>query len=232
MKAAIMQPYFMPYVGYFQLINAVDVFIVYDNIQYTKKGWVNRNRILQNGSEHLFSLPLKKDSDYLDVVQRNISPSFNRLKLLNQIRGAYHKAPYFEQTYPLLEKIVNYEDENLFEYIFYSLKCVCKHLRIDTEIKISSKITINHELKSQDKVIALCEAVGANCYINPIGGTTLYSKNEFESQNISLSFLKSNNLEYQQFDSNFVPWLSIIDVMMFNSIDTIRDYLSHNYELI
>ncbi|MBT4616535.1 MAG: hypothetical protein HOB98_08825, partial [Gammaproteobacteria bacterium] len=109
-----MQPYFLPYVGYFQLIQSVDVFIVYDNIQYTKKGWINRNRMLQNGKDLLFSIPIAKDSDYLDVCDRKISTDFNRDKLLSQVSGAYRRAPYFKQTFPLIEQIVRREEQNLF----------------------------------------------------------------------------------------------------------------------
>jgi hypothetical protein len=112
MKMGIMQPYFMPYIGYFQLISAVDVFVVYDNIKYTKKGWINRNRMLVNGTDAMFSLPLKKDSDTLDVVQRELSTDFDRIKVLNQIRGAYASTPQFENTYPVIEQIVNYKNNN------------------------------------------------------------------------------------------------------------------------
>ena len=107
MKLGIMQPYFLPYIGYFQLIAEVDQFIVYDNIEYTKKGWINRNRMLLNGTDTRFSLPLRKASDSLDVVQREISPDFDRRKLLNQFRGAYQRAPYFEQTFALLDPIIH-----------------------------------------------------------------------------------------------------------------------------
>ena len=98
MKLAIMQPYFLPYIGYFQLIAAVDQFIVYDNIKYTKKGWINRNRLLQNGTDTVFSIPLSKDSDALDIRERQIAADFRRDKLLKQIAEAYRKAPYFGQT--------------------------------------------------------------------------------------------------------------------------------------
>ena len=114
MKLAIMQPYFLPYVGYFQLIGAVDMFIIYDNIKYTKKGWINRNRMLRNGSDAMFSLPLKRDSDYLDVVKRQLAADYDRTKLLNQFKGAYLRAPFFADTFPLLERIVCHEDQNLF----------------------------------------------------------------------------------------------------------------------
>lgn len=232
MKLAIMQPYFMPYIGYFQLIAAVDTFIVYDNIKYTKKGWINRNRILQNGTDAMFSIPLKKDSDSLDVVKRELAADFNRDKLLNQFRGAYRKAPYFEQTFPLLERIVRYEDVNLFRFLHHSIVRTCEHLEINTEIRISSEIAIDHDLTGQDKVLALCEAVGAATYVNAIGGMQLYSKNVFWERGIELKFIKSIPFEYPQLGNEFVLWLSIIDVMMFHPIEAIRTCIKTNYELI
>ena len=120
MKLAVMQPYFMPYLGYFQLINAVDEFIVYDNIQYTKKGWFNRNRYLKNGTDDIFTIPLKKDSDYLDVNKRIISETFERKKLISQLQNAYCKAPYFKDTMPLIREILNFSDVNLFKFIYNS----------------------------------------------------------------------------------------------------------------
>lgn len=229
---AIMQPYFMPYIGYFQLIAAVDTFIVYDNIKYTKRGWINRNRMLQNGKDQMFSLPLKKDSDSLDVVERELATGFDRTKLLNQLKGAYRCAPYFEQTFPLIEKIAWYEDANLFRFLHNSIVKTCGHLGIATDVKISSEIEMDHGLKGQDKVQALCEAVGATTYINAIGGMDLYSKEVLREKGIELKFIKSMPFEYAQFGEEFVPWLSIIDVMMFNSLDAIRTCISTNYELI
>lgn len=226
MKLAIMQPYFMPYVGYFQLIAAVDTFIVYDNIKYTKKGWINRNRMLQNGADVMFSLPLKKDSDTLDVVQRELAADFNRDKLLNQFRGAYRSAPYFEQTFPLVEQIVRYEDANLFGFIHHSIVRTCEHLDINTEIRISSEIAIDHDLTGQDKVLALCEAVGAATYVNAIGGMELYSKEVFRERGIELQFIKSKPFDYPQLGNEFVPWLSIVDVMMFNPVHEIQAQLT------
>ncbi len=232
MKLAIMQPYFLPYIGYFQLIASVDQFIVYDNIKYTKKGWINRNRMLQNGADVMFSVPLKKDSDSLDIVQRELSADFNRDKLLNQFKGTYRRAPHFDQTFPLIEQLVRYEDTNLFRYLHHSIVKLCEHLEITTEIKISSDIAIDHTLQSQDKVLALCEATGAKTYINAIGGMELYSKEAFQQKEIELKFIKSRPFEYAQFGDAFVPWLSIIDVMMFNSIEDIRACITTNYELI
>jgi hypothetical protein len=225
MKVAIMQAYFLPYIGYFQLIAAVDLFILYDNIKYTKKGWINRNRMLQNGKDVTFSLPLKSDSDYLDIRERELAANFDRDKLLNQIRGAYARAPYFPETFPLLGQIMRYEDNNLFRFLHYSIVRTCQHLGIGTDIRISSSVAIDHELKNQDKVLALCEEVGASTYVNAIGGMELYSKERFREKGIDLKFIKSRPFEYAQFGEAFVPWLSIIDVMMFNSTEGIRRQL-------
>ncbi len=227
-----MQPYFFPYIGYFQLIAAVDLFIVYDNIKYTKKGWINRNRLLQNGKDVVFSLPLKSDSDSLDVCERELAADFNRDKLLNQFKGAYRRAPYFEQTFPLVERIVRYEDTNLFGFLHHSIVRTCEYLGVTTEIRISSGIAIDHDLKNQDKVLALCVATGANTYVNAIGGMALYSEETFREKGIELKFIRSRPFEYPQFGDAFVPWLSIIDVMMFNSSDTIKTGISTNYDLI
>jgi len=232
MKLGIMQPYFMPYIGYFQLIAAVDVFIVYDNIKYTKKGWINRNRMLVNGADAIFSLPLKKDSDELDVVKRELSSEFNREKLLSQFKGAYTKAPYFSEAFPLLENIIRFKNGNLFTYIHHSINEICRHLKIETQIIISSDLLINHELKAQDKVIALCEVMKADTYINTIGGTELYDRNQFLSHGVELQFIKMKSFEYSQFDTPFVPWLSIIDVLMFNPIEVVQECINSNYELI
>ena len=227
-----MQPYFFPYIGYFQLISAVDLFIVYDNIKYTKKGWINRNRMLRNGTDVMFSLPLKSDSDSLDVCERELASDFDRRKLLNQFTEAYRRAPYFAKTFPLVEQIVQYEDPNLFRFLHHSIVKSCDYLNIATEIRVCSQITIDHGLKNQEKVLALCEAVGAGTYVNAIGGIDLYSKEVFRKKGIDLKFIQSKPFEYVQFGDALVPWLSIIDVMMFNPLDTVQASVSTNYQLI
>ena len=227
-----MQPYFFPYIGYFQLIAAADLFIVYDNIKYTKKGWINRNRMLQNGKDVMFSLPMKSNSDYLDVCERELAADFNREKLLNQIKCAYQRAPYFVQNFKLIEQIVQYEDTNLFSFLHNSIVKTSKHLGITTEIKISSEIAIDHNLKNQDKVLALCLAVGASTYVNASGGMALYSKETFREEGIELTFIQSKPLEYPQFGGAFVPWLSIIDVMMFNSKEVTLAGITSNFDLV
>ncbi len=231
-KAAIMQPYFLPYLGYFQLINSVDVFVVYDNIKYTKKGWINRNRMLTGCTDTVFSIPLKKDSDSLDIRERQLAADFNRAKLLNQFKDAYRKAPEREAVLALLQDVLMSREVNLFGFLHASILRVCQYLGITTKIVISSTLDIDHSLKAQSKVIALCQAVGATTYINPIGGVELYSTDTFSNNGIRLNFLRSKPWEYGQFDNSFIPWLSIVDVMMFNPISDIREKLMCGYELI
>jgi WbqC-like protein family len=225
MKLAVMQPYFFPYIGYFQLIAAADTFVVYDNIKYTKKGWINRNRLLRNGEPVVFSLPLKSDSDSLDVRDRSLASDFDRKKLLNAIASAYQRAPYFCETFRLISDVVLFEEQNLFRYLHNCLKRTCEHLGLGTEIVISSDVDIDHTLRGQEKVIALCEALGATTYLNPIGGVDLYSTEAFAAKGVVLKFLRSTPFEYTQFGGPFVPWLSIIDVMMFNPPDAVETFI-------
>lgn len=232
LSLGIMQPYFLPYIGYFQLIGAVDEFLIYDNIKYTKKGWINRNRFLLNGKDAFFTLPLLKASDDLDVVERDLAEAFNRGKLLNQLRGAYAKAPQFSSVFPLLERIVGYPDDNLFRYIHHSVTEICVYIGIETPILISSTVDIDHSLKAQDKVLALCKARGAGTYINPIGGMELYGRDAFSAEGIDLKFHKASPFVYTQFGNEFAPWLSIVDVLMFNPLDRVRDAVFNRYELV
>lgn len=232
MKLAIMQPYFFPYIGYFQLVSSVDVFVIYDNVQYTKKGWINRNRILQNGKEVIFSLPLKKASDYLDVRDREVSADFDKRKFANKFSGAYRRAPQYSVVMPLIEKIIFFEGDNLFEYIHNAVKVLCAYLCIDTKIVVSSAIDVDHSLKGEEKVLAICKALGADEYINAIGGTELYSRSNFLEEKIELIFLKSIYSEYEQFGAPFVAWLSIVDVLMFNSVGDVKNFIFDGYELL
>lgn len=232
MKVAIMQPYFFPYIGYFQLISSVDLFVIYDNIKYTKKGWINRNRILRNGTDCVFTVPLRKDSDSLDVRDRAVAADFDRGKLVNQLREAYRRAPHFPESFPIVEQAVMAPRDNLFEYVHGSVVDVCRHLGIGTRIVPSSTFAIDAALKAQDKVLALCEAAGASMYVNAIGGQELYSREHFLARSVALKFLKTHAIEYAQFGDPYVPWLSIIDVMMFNPVARIREFLETRYELI
>jgi hypothetical protein len=236
MKVAIMQPYFFPYLGYFQLMNAVNIFIVYDNIQFSKKGWIQRNRILHNGKDELFSLPLKKDSDFLDIKDRRLADDYliKNKKTLRKIEDAYSKAPHFQEVFPLIQKCFLFERQNnLFDFLLFSINELRSFLSIKSDIKISSELEGQDDrLKNKTRVIHLCKKINAATYINPIGGQQLYSKLEFKNQGLLLEFIKMHELKYRQFDAmNFIPNLSIIDVMMFNSKSDIAMILD-NYDLV
>lgn len=234
MKLAIMQPYFMPYIGYFQLINSVDKFVIYDDIQFTKKGWINRNRILVNGSDTYISLPLKKDSDYLDVKDRYLADIWDkdRRKLINRLSSAYKKAPFYEDVFPILKQVIMNDEKNLFDFIFSSLKTLLGYLGIKTELVVSSTLDISRDLKSQDKVLEICRVMEADEYINPIGGLELYDKESFMESGVHLRFLSSLPIEYKQFNNEFIPWLSVIDVLMFNSLDRVETMLIADYKFV
>jgi hypothetical protein len=233
MKLAIMQPYFFPYIGYFQLLNAVDEFVIYDNIEFTKKGWINRNRILVNGNDAFITLPLKKDSDFLHVRDRYLADSWDleRKKMLNKLGESYRKAPHFAAVFPLIERCILFDDRNLFSLILNSIKEIMNYLDIHSTITISSSISIDHSLKSAEKVISICKHQKSDTYINPIGGRTLYDPGLFKMHKIDLRFLESDLVEYKQYNNQFQPWLSIIDVMMFNPINTLQEMVKTKYTL-
>ncbi|MEE1945129.1 WbqC family protein [Pedobacter sp. KR3-3] len=233
MQLAIMQPYFLPYIGYFQLMNAVDQFVIYDNIEYTKKGWINRNRILANGKDEYMTIPLKSDSDFLCVNQRMLAHSYpdDATKILRKIEASYSKAPFYKDASEVLAQVLTSSERNLFGFILNSIKTINTYLNIDTKLVISSDITINHELKGAEKVIAICKKLQAKHYLNPIGGLDLYNKEKFKTEGIELAFLKSNATSYAQYGNAFIPWLSIIDVMMFCPVHQIKEMLLQ-YELL
>lgn len=227
-----MQPYFLPYIGYWQLIGAVDAFVIYDNIKYTKKGWINRNRFLLNGKEALFSLPLRKGSDFLDVNQRYLADSFDREDLINRFREAYRKAPEYCAFMPVLEDIIRCPSLNLFNYIRYSIGKVCSYLELKTPVIVASSIDCDHSLKSADRVQAICKALGADTYINPPGGTLLYSKQDFQEKGITLRFLQPALDEYPQEAMDFVPWLSIVDMLFSNPVERVRRLVTDPNKII
>ncbi|KZZ57488.1 hypothetical protein A3762_09965 [Oleiphilus sp. HI0125] len=231
MKVAIMQPYFYPYIGYFQLMNAADVFVVYDDIQYVKQSWINRNRILVNGEPSYISIPLKKDSDYLHIRDRSLAAAWEKdcLKLMQKLKGAYSKAPYFHEVFDYLKQAITASETNLFKFLFANLMAVKSLLNIGTKILVSSELGDFTTLKSQEKVIAVCKQLSASSYINPIGGLDLYDKNSFASEGIELEFIRAIPREYQQFGKPFQPFLSVIDVLMFNSPDEVLDMMVRDY---
>lgn len=227
-----MQPYLFPYIGYFQLINAVDKFVMHDDVQYIKGGWINRNRIQINDSDYLFTFSIKKDSSLKNINARLFSDQFNKEKInfLKIIQNNYKVAPYFFDTYKLLLEILEFKELNISLFITNSLKLICNYLEIKTPFYISSELNKDNLLKGQDRVINISQALKATVYINPIGGRILYSKEIFNRNNISLFFIKSSDINYEYKKEHYIPNLSIIDVMMFNSVEEIKKLLK-NYEL-
>lgn len=229
MRIGIMQPYFFPYIGYFQLFKAIDTFIIYDDVTYIKQGWINRNRILLNGKDFMITLMLNGASSFKLINEIEIG--HNKNKLIKTIEHAYKRAPYFDHIFPLLQELITLDESNLAKYLLFSIKKLVNHLGIDVKVLISSGIEKNNLLKGDDKVIDICLKQKATHYINAIGGQNLYQKEKFEAHGLTLNFLKSGDITYKQTDTDFVPWLSIIDVMMFNSPDEIQLMLC-NYELV
>jgi len=218
MKLGIMQPYFVPYLGYWQLMNAVDQYVIYDDVNYIKGGWINRNRILSNGKPVYFNLPVigASPNKHINEIQVNINEK-GMEKCLKTIQGCYSKAPQFDNIYPIMESIMLYKEENLAKFIKHSFEIICEYLDISTQLILSSELNKNVDLKAQDKVIHICEILQADEYYNAIGGQKLYSFDEFRNHGVELSFLKTNMKEYKQFKNEFVSGLSIIDLLMFNS---------------
>ena len=232
MKLAIMQPYFFPYLGYWQMLNAVDTFVIYDDVNYIKGGWINRNRMLINGIPHLFTLPLLEASPYKLINEiKIINNDKQKQKLLKSFEMSYSKAPYKNKVIELISDIILQKEDRLNIFLKYQFEKVFEYLNIDTQILLSSDIEKTEGLHAQDRVIDICKRLNTTQYINAIGGQELYSKEDFAKNGIQLSFIKMNEIKYKQFNNEFVPNLSIIDLMMFNSPKTIREMLD-DYELI
>jgi hypothetical protein len=232
-KIAIMQPYFLPYIGYFQLFKEVDEFVLYDKIKYTKKGWINRNRILTNNGIEYITLPLKKDSDFLMIYERELSKTWDkdRIKMVNRLTNNYRKSPFFKEHFDIINECINQKEINLFDFIYGSIKIINNYLELKTPIIIYSDLGIDEKLKNKEKVIEVCKSLKSNEYINPIGGLNLYSKEEFLNNGIELKFLKVNELTYYQGQDTFSGSLSIADVLMFNSKEDIKTFLNR-YSLV
>jgi len=218
MKVAIMQPYFLPYLGYWQLSHAVDIFVIYDKVEYTKKGWINRNRIIINRSDSYITLPLRRASDSLLINQRELAAGFfdkDASALLRRVEASYQKRPFAPEAMEFLRDCLHYRNFNLFEFLMHSIRTVTELLQINTPIVISSELEFDENLRGQERVIAICEAVGANHYINPPGGVKLYEPLSFHQKNIDLSFLQPQINPYPQGEGPaFTEHLSILDVLM------------------
>ena len=228
MELAVMQPYLFPYLGYFQLINKVDKFVIYDDVQYIKGGWINKNRILLNGGYSNIGIPVMKDTIKKKINERYFVQDTlqYRTRLLRQLENAYKKAPFFEEIFSYISKILFYEERNVAKFNTWVLSELCRLLKITTPFYLSSEIKKENSCAGEEKVINLNQVMGSNVYINSVGGKELYHRESFLKAGISLKFLVTDAYEYRQYDNVFVPDLSIIDLLMFNSIESMNNLLN------
>lgn len=225
----IMQPYLFPYLGYFQLIKLVDEYVVYDDVQFIKGGWINRNNILLNGERKLLSVRLRGASPNKRINEIEIADDFTRF--VQTLEMAYAGAPYQADVMALIERIVAHEDRNLARFAEHSLRCTAEHLGLDTVFTVSSDLRKDDALRGQEKVLAICRELSADRYVNAIGGRELYHQADFSREGVELRFLRPTPSPYVQFRNDFVAGLSIIDVLMFNAPERVDEMLDQ-YELL
>lgn len=232
MRLALMQPYLFPYIGYFQLLHAADRFVVYDDVTFIKSGWINRNNILLNGKPFLFTAPLLNASSFAAICDIEVSYKAPWAeKLLKTMHQAYRRAQQYATVAPLVEEVLMSGAPTVGALATMSIRKVANHLGLSAEIKPTSGGYGNSHLSGQARVIDICQQEGATEYINSIGGQALYSKDAFREAGIALSFLLTGPVQYRQSGQPFIPSLSIIDVLMNNSIEETRALLE-NYELV
>lgn len=226
MKLGIMQPYFVPYIGYWQLLHSVDRYVIYDDVNFITGGWINRNRILIHGAPHYFNLPMRNASQNRLIREVGVDPNpALRRKMLATLDACYKKAPYYRQAMEVLAPMIQCREETVSGYLANSLHMICQYLGITTELTLSSDIPKQNALKGQDKILHICQLLQADTYHNAIGGQALYDSHAFSEAGIALRFLKPEPVVYRQFGGEFVPNLSIIDLMMFNDLAAIRQML-------
>jgi len=228
-----MQPYIFPYIGYFHLIEASDLFIFYDDVNYIKRGWINRNRILLNNSDYLFSIPTSKASQnkLINEIKPIIDEKWKR-KFYHNLDFAYKKAPYYSDVIKLVKETIETEYNDVTDLCIKSIEMVYSYLgKSFNYVKSSDYSPETKGLEKADRLIEITKKTGMSKYSNAIGGQTLYNKQYFKENGIELSFVKSKLQDYKQFKNDFVIGLSIIDVLMFNDKKTIIKYFD-DYELI
>ena len=216
MIAAIMQPYLLPYIGYFQLIAAADVFVILDDVQYIRRGWINRNRILLNGEPHWLTLPVAYAEQETKIIEMQYQLDDAALrKVGNQLDAAYRKAPQRDAMQPLLDQVLGASDSNVARFNTAGLRRVCEALGVGTPMVAASEMGRDTELKAQAGLIDICRRLGADHYVNAAGGVDLYQAAAFAEQGLALSFIRSEAPPYRQFGAPFVANLSIADLLMF-----------------
>ena len=230
MSVAIMQPYFFPYLGFFQLVQAVDDFVFYDDVMFIKKGWINRNQILMQNNPFLFTIPLIKQSQNKTIRETSVAYGIDfPAKFLTQISAAYKKAPYFSAVLQLIEEVLQDQPESMAELAIRSVEKTWTYLGLEKRFHYSSNMGLsNPEWGRADRLIAITQSLGSKHYINAKNGDTLYDKSYFQSQSCQLNFLQPSLPPYQQGLKNgldFIPGLSIIDVLMWNDKSEVQKML-------
>lgn len=230
MILAANQPYFFPYLGWWQLIKAADLFLVSDDYNFIRRGWVTRNRILVNGKAAFFRIEVKERSSFKLIKDLEILPPDNGEKL-RTLEMAYHKAPCLDAGMALAERVLGCPERNLALFLENSIKEVCSYLGITTPIGRTSDLPGNSRFKREERIYDFCARTGADTYVNAIGGMRLYDPEEFAKRGVKLLFLKSGLPEYPQHGAPFVSGLSILDAIMFNSKEALGAMLD-DYTLI
>lgn len=228
MKLAVMQPYLFPYIGYFQLIQASDLFLIYDDVSYINRGYINRNTMLSTNGKVRFTVPVPGASQNKLIC--NLEFSKDVAKVLRSIEHSYKKAPYFENVFPLIRQILEYENRSIAAVCLQSYEVIFSYLGVKKKFKRTSALNYDRSAMARDRLIALCQKYKAECYINSPGGRDLYSKPEFSESGIELKFIQSLPVEYRQQAAGFVPNLSIIDILMNCSQEKVIQLLNQ-YEL-
>ena len=228
-----MQPYIFPYLGYFQLINVSNVFVFYDDVNFIKRGWINRNQILVNKQAYLFTIPLVKASQ--NKLINEVTIGYDE-KWLNQFFGTieqnYKKALYFSETFELIKNVFNGNHNTIADLTIDSIVKTSNHLDLPTVFEKSSEVyAATKGLNKADRLIEISKQRNCKQYINPQGGMELYDKTYFSENGIRLFFIENKIPSYQQFSTEFVGGLSIIDVLMFNSTEQVRNMLT-KYNLV
>jgi hypothetical protein len=222
----IMQPYFMPYLGYFSLINVCDEFILFDTPQFMRHSWIERNRILKLDGEPSYikaAIHKPKQKDSIQSVAINNAVNW-KAKIYGQLTHYKNKAPFYRDVIKLLDEIFEQNYTSITKLNYYGLIKICEYLKIQTPIKIWSEMGIEIEPVSapDEWALNICKAYNAHTYINAIGGEEFFDKGKYRSNDIKLKFLEQTPIPYKQFDNNFVPFLSIVDVLMFCSLEDVR----------
>lgn len=233
MKIALMQPYFLPYIGYFQLINAVDTFIFCDDVPFIKGGFINRNNILVNGEKYRFTIPVQHVHFNTTIRETKVANDpANWYRKLSKTFQNYRKAPYFDAVFPFMDQILRGSmGRSIGDVAMESIQNVLHYIDVKKRTSTSFGQYNNTHLKGADRIIDICRQEKANTYINAIGGQRFLNKDYFSDSTIQLQFLKPNLTTYAQNTPKFIPGLSILDVLMYNNPATVKAMLS-NYTLV